>query len=277
MHQPPAEEKNCRISALFIHPVKSLAGIAVDAFRLTDRGPEHDRRWMLVDEAGRFLTQRVHPRMALFATAMEDGCLVIHERSHPDDRVTVPLTPAGGEGLRVEIWDDACEAIHPSPEASVLLSERLGVSVRLVYMPDSSRRPVEPDYSMHADITSFSDGYPLLIIGLSSLDDLNARLPEPVGMERFRPNIVFSGGPPYAEDGMRRFTVGRIRFFGVKPCARCVLTTVDPMTAATGPEPLRTLASYRTRGGKVLFGMNLLYEGGGMLRVGDELRFPPNV
>lgn len=211
--------------------------------------------------------------MALFATAIEDGCLVIHERAHPGERATVPLTPSDGDPLRVEIWDDVCEAIHPSPEASALLSERLGVPVRLVYMPDASRRPVDPDYSIHADITSFSDGYPLLIIGQSSLDDLNTRLETPVGMERFRPNIVFSGGPPYSEDGLRRFTIAGIRFHGVKPCARCVLTTVDPRTASTGPEPLRTLSTYRTRGGKVLFGMNLIHEGGGSLCVGDRLHF----
>jgi uncharacterized protein YcbX len=264
---------DCRISALYIHPVKSLAGIAVDAFRLTDRGPEHDRRWMLVDESGRFLTQRVHPRMALFSTAIREGTLVIQERHHPDAGITVPLKPSVGDLLRVDIWDDECEAIHPSPEASALLSIRLGVTVKLVYMPEGSRRRVDPDFARQGEITSFSDGYPLLIIGQSSLDDLNARLPGPVAMERFRPNIVFAGGPPYAEDGLRQFTIAGIVFHGVKPCARCVLTTVDPQTAATGPEPLRTLSTYRTRNGKVLFGMNLLHEGGGTLHVGDALNF----
>jgi len=175
------------------------------------------------------------------------------------------------EALRVGIWDDECEAIHPSQEASEGLSDRLGVPVRLVYMPDASRRPVDPDFARQGEITSFSDGYPLLIIGHSSLDDLNARLDSPMGMERFRPNLVFTGGAPYAEDGLRRFTIAGIRFQGVKPCARCVLTTVDPLTAETGPEPLRTLSTYRTLGGKVLFGMNLLHEGEGVLRVGDAL------
>jgi uncharacterized protein YcbX len=260
-----------RLSALYIHPVKSLAGIAVQSFRLTDRGPEHDRRWMLVDASGRVLTQRVHPRMALLTTVIRTDRLIIRDRRHSDDGVDVPLRPSEGEALRVGIWDDECEAIHPSPEASEGLSKRLGVPVRLVYMPDGSRRPVDPDFARQGEITSFSDGYPLLIIGQSSLDDLNARLDGPVAMERFRPNLVFSGGAPYSEDGLRRFTISGIRFQGVKPCARCVLTTVDPLTAATGPEPLRTLSTYRTRGGKVLFGMNLLHEGDGVLRVGDAL------
>jgi uncharacterized protein YcbX len=271
MHQSPQQESDMRLSALYIHPVKSLAGIAVDSFRLTDRGPEHDRRWMLVDHSGRFLTQRVHPRMALLTTAIQGDRLVISDRRHPDEGVEVPIRPTVGEELRVGIWEDECEAIHPSPEASEGLSKRLGVPVRLVYMPDGSRRPVDPDFARQGEITSFSDGYPLLIIGQSSLDDLNERLDSPVAMERFRPNLVFSGGAPYAEDGLRRFTIAGIRFHGVKPCARCVLTTVDPLTAETGSEPLRTLSTYRTLGGKVLFGMNLLHEGDGVLRVGDAL------
>jgi uncharacterized protein YcbX len=258
-----------------VYPVKSLAGIAVDAFRITDRGPQHDRRWMLVDEAGRFLTQREHPRLALFTTAIEGATLVIGHRQHPGERVELPLRPQGGETLRVSVWDDVCEAVHPSPEASARLSLRLGITVRLVFMPDDARRPVDPDYALQSDITSFSDGYPLLLIGQASLDDLNARLPVPVGMERFRPNIVFTGGPPYLEDRLQSFTLNGIPFQGVKPCARCVLTTVDPLTGGTGPEPLRTLATYRSRGGKVLFGMNLLCPtAGGSIAVGDLLAIP---
>jgi len=275
MLQPPSSEADCRVSALYVYPVKSLAGIAVDAFRLTDRGPEHDRRWMLVDADGRFLTQREHPRLALFTTAFEGGRLVIGHRHHPDDRIELPLRPTGGETLRVSVWDDVCEAVHASPEASAGISRRLGATVRIVHMPDATRRPVDADYALQADITSFSDGYPLLLIGQASLDDLNARLPVPVGMERFRPNIVFSGGAPYMEDRLHSFTLNGIPFQGVKPCARCVLTTVDPLTGGTGPEPLRTLATYRSRGGKVLFGMNLLCPAAtGRIAVGDMLAIP---
>lgn len=271
MHQPAEADTGLRISALYVYPVKSLAGIAVDAFRLSDRGPEHDRRWMLVDADGRFLTQREHPRLALFTTAIEGDTLVIGHRHHPDDRIQLPLRPKGGDTLRVQVWDDALDALHPSAEASERLSLRLGVTARLVHMPDAARRPVDPDYALRGDLTSLSDGYPLLIIGQSSLDDLNARLAEPVTMERFRPNIVFTGGGPYREDRLSSFRIGGGRFHGVKPCARCVLTTVDPRTGATGPEPLRTLAGYRTRHQKVYFGMNLLFEGAGEVRVGDAL------
>jgi uncharacterized protein YcbX len=141
----------------------------------------------------------------------------------------------------------------------------------LAYMPEASHRPVDPDYARNGELTSFSDGYPLLLIGQAALDDLNARLAIPVSMERFRPNIVFSGGSPYLEDSWQAFSIGQMLFRAVKPCARCVLTTIDPLTGVRGPEPLRTLATYRTRANKVLFGMNLLYEGSGRLSVGDAL------
>ena len=260
------------VTALYVYPVKSMGGFPVDSFRMTDRGPEYDRRFMLVDAGGRFVSQRERPSMALFRTSMSDGMLHISHSSDPAGKVSVPLRPEAGEEIEVQVWDDECRAWRVSEEADRWISGILGLEVSLVYMPDVSRRSVDPDYAIEGDITSFSDGYPVLIIGESSLDDLNARLSVPVGMDRFRPNIVFRGGEPHCEDGFRHLRIGDLEFFGVKPCARCVVTTIDQSTAVAGREPLATLSTYRSRGNKVHFGMNLLHKGAGEVRVGDEVR-----
>jgi uncharacterized protein YcbX len=150
-------------------------------------------------------------------------------------------------------------------------TKQLGLSCRLVYMPESTHRFVDSRYAHHKEITSFSDGYPLLLIGQASLDDLNSRLPAPLPMNRFRPNIVFTGGTAFLEDSMKQFEINGIRFFGVKPCARCIITTIDQQTAEKAKEPLKTLSSYRMKNNKVYFGQNLLYEGTGVISIGDTI------
>ena len=259
------------VSSLHLYPVKSLGGFPVASALLTDRGFAYDRRWMLVDADGRFVTLRQHPSMTALATRILGGELEVIDRSSGDS-IRFPLSGFAGETLKVDIWDDVCEAVPGPDEMHRWFSDRLNQPVRLVHMPDGTRRLVDPDYSIGADLTGFTDGYPLLLIGQSSLDDLNSRLPEPVGMDRFRPNIVFTGGRPYEEDGMRRFTVGGAVMHGVKPCARCSVTTIDPVTGTSGKEPLRTLSTYRTRGNKTYFGQNVIAAGEGMeLHVGDEI------
>ena len=260
------------VVALHVYPVKSMGGVSVPSFRMTDRGPEHDRRFMLVDETGRFLSQREHPSMALFKTSIAGAQLEVRHASDPDRRVMLALRPESGEERRVQVWDDECVAWRVSEQADGWFSGILGRECMLVYMPDHSLRPVDPDYALDSEVTSFSDGYPVLIIGESSLADLNGRLSVPVGMDRFRPNIVFRGGEPFSEDGFRRIRIGGLEFFGVKPCARCVVTTIDQSTAVAGKEPLATLSTYRSRGNKVNFGMNLLHRGQGVVRVGDTIR-----
>jgi uncharacterized protein YcbX len=141
----------------------------------------------------------------------------------------------------------------------------------MVYQPFESKRLIDQKYAKENELVSFADGYPFLIIGQSSLDDLNLRLDEPLPMNRFRPNIVFTGGEPYQEDKMNRFKVANIAFYGVKPCARCVITTTNQETSERLAEPLKTLATYRKFENKVLFGMNLLNEGWGEIRVGDKI------
>jgi uncharacterized protein YcbX len=260
-----------QISHLYIYPIKSLGGISLTSVQLIERGLDHDRRWMLVDEQGIFLTQRNFAAMALLKTSIRDGQLIITDQRDNMNPLALDLRPTGKATLKVDIWGDVCDAVHVSLAADQWFSERLNRGVRLVYMPDDSLRKVDTDYAMHEEITSFSDGYPILMIGQASLDDLNSRLKVPVPMDRFRPNIVFTGGTPYQEDEMKHFQISGMDFYGVKPCGRCVVTTIDQNTAVGGKEPLSTLASYRTVGNKVNFGQNILHKGSGVLAVGDEL------
>lgn len=261
------------VSALYIYPVKSLGGVSVQKARVTDRGLEHDRRWMLVDEHNVFITQRNLHSMALLRTGITEDRIEVFLHGDTANRVSFPARQAGGEFLRVDVWGDEVDALHVSPNVDAWFSGVLQKNVKLVYMPASSRRPVDPRYGSENDVTSFSDGYPILLIGQSSLNDLNQRLAEPVPMNRFRPNIVFEGGSPYLEDQVGRFSINGLEFQGVKPCARCVLTTVDQETGISGKEPLRTLASYRSVDSKVLFGQNVIARTMGEISVGNSIDF----
>jgi uncharacterized protein len=261
-----------RISQLYIYPIKSLGGIAVDNALVTDRGLRYDRRYMLVDENNIFLTQREYPVMALLQTAMEGNELLVSHKKSADPKFRLPLIPVNtGDITKVQVWDDVCEAVYISPLADEWFSARIGFSCRLVYMPESTKRKVDTRYALKEEVTSFSDAYPILIIGQSSLDDLNSRLEITLPMNRFRPNIVFTGGQPFEEDTMAHFTINEIHFFGVKPCARCVVTTTNQETGIAGKEPLTTLATYRKWNNKILFGQNALSEGAGKIIVGNSI------
>jgi uncharacterized protein YcbX len=259
------------VSELFIYPVKSLGGIPVDVAKVTERGFQHDRRWMLVDQQGMFFTQRDIPAMALFRVQLQVSGLKVFYKPDPSSYIDVPFEPVSAELMKVVVWEDTCYALTVSDAADTWFSSILGINCRLVYMPDDSIRKVDPEYASGNEITGFSDGYPFLLIGQASLDDLNSRMVEAVPINRFRPNIVFSGGAPFQEDEMKEFSINGIRFYGVKLCARCVITTIDQETALKGKDPLKTLASYRSMNKKVLFGQNLLHNGSGELRIGDEL------
>lgn len=259
------------ISELNIYPVKSLRGISVTSAEVTDRGFRHDRRWMLVDANGNFMTQRDYPQMAFINTEISDNGIKVHHRAKSMDSYVIPFAAETSKIVTVPIWGDTCPAALVSPDADKWFSEALGVECRLVYQPDETRREVDPNFAKGAEIVSFADGYPFLIIGQSSLDDLNSRLEEPLPMNRFRPNIVFTGGEPFAEDNMEKFKIGEIAFYGVKPCARCVITTTNQETAERLHEPLKTLSTYRKFNNKILFGMNLLYQGEGKITTGDKI------
>ncbi|AMJ68038.1 hypothetical protein AXW84_05370 [Hymenobacter sp. PAMC 26628] len=262
------------LSQLLIYPIKSLGGVAVAEADVTPRGLRHDRRWLLVDAKNQFLTQRQHPELALLAVApAHNGWLLTHRQRPELLPLYIPFEATPERTLFVTIWDDLVWAWRGDAVADAWLSRALDREIRLVYMSDMVRRDVEPARNPEGQLVSFADAYPFLLIGEAALADLNQRLPTPVPMNRFRPSLVFSGGPAYDDDQWAEFRVGDVPFRAVKGCARCVLTTIDQQTATKTPqgEPLRTLAAYRSTGSKVLFGQNVTGPGRGHLRVGDAV------
>jgi len=261
-----------RVAELYIYPVKSLGGFAIENATLTDRGFQYDRRWMLVNDNNEFLTQREFPQMALLQTAITSQGILVRHKNNSAENILIPFTPSSDTTINVRIWDDTCVATPVSEEIDRWFSRMLEGKCKLVYMADDSLRKVDERYAINKDdVTSFSDAYPILIIGEESLNDLNSRLEHPLPINRFRPNIVVSGTEPYEEDIMAEFKINGVRFFGVKLCARCAIPTIDQDTIAKSKEPTKTLASYRTSGNNVYFGQNLLYEGAGTINRGDEI------
>ncbi len=259
------------ISGLNIFPVKSLGGYATDAATVTDRGFMYDRRWLLTDQNNKFLTQREIPAMALLSASVADETLIIRHKNNDAVKLELPVLPENQVLKRVEIWSDNCKAQWVSKTADDWFSDILKSSCQLVYMPDETRRHVDGRYAPNKEITSFTDGYPFLILGEASLADLNSRLNDPLPMDRFRPNIVFTGGLPYQEDSFKHFNIGTVEFMGVKGCGRCEITTIDQQNLEKGKEPLKTLAGYRARNNKIYFGQYLLHRGEGIIKTGEQI------
>ncbi len=266
------------VAGLFFYPVKSCAGIALSTAAVERRGLRFDRRFLIVDEAGQFLTQRAEPRLALVEVAIDaapspgltlrapglvpvrvplDGLTGAHARLHPK--------------RRVRVWRDEVDAIDCGEASAAWMSDWLGRRASIVYMPDETERAVNPKYARPGDLVGFADGYPLLLVSASSLDDLNARLTQAVTVQRFRPNVVVSGSPAWAEDGWTRISIGEVVLRVAKPCDRCTVTTIDPCTAEKGVEPLRTLATFRARENDVLFGQNCIPDTLGTIAIGDPV------
>ncbi len=257
------------LSEIWIYPIKSLGGIRLRSAKVMEKGIVHDRRWMLVDEAGTFMTQRVHPMMALFKLKIQGLTFKI---TFKNDSITLPFVHSIiPTEIKTKVWDDEVITFEGSAEHSHWFSEKLGLKCKLVSFPEENSRPVDIRYKINNENVSLADGYPLLVIGQSSLDDLNSRLESPVPMDRFRPNLVFTGGQPYEEDTWKYFTIGKNKFAGVKPCSRCVLTTVDQATGKKGKEPLATLAKYRQSENKIYFGQNVLAIDHNEIHEGDEI------
>ncbi|MBK6832156.1 MAG: MOSC domain-containing protein [Flavobacteriales bacterium] len=279
---------NIVVASLHVYPIKSLGGFSVNSARITDRGFEHDRRWMLVDANGRFITQREVPTMAcLHCTPITNGLRVTDVRD--GDHIDVPLGLHVGARSRARVFDDEVDVQHSPTNVSAWFAEKLNVTCSLVFMPDRAQRPVDTRYA--TGLTSLSDGFPYVVLSQASLDDLNARgvswshtrmtpVRGPgqawahVPMDRFRPNIVIKGGSAFQEDGWKEIRIGSARFALVKPCGRCVIPTTDQLTGERSKEPTRTLATYRRRPGtegevKVDFGMNAMAVSGDVVHVGD--------
>ncbi len=263
------------LSGIFIYPVKSLGGISLPAAELTPRGLRHDRRWLIVDERNRFLTQREHAEMALLAVEPAYNGFLLRHRQRPELLpLYIPFEAAPDKTLFVTIWDDMVFAWRGTPEADAWLSKALGRACKLVYMSDMVRRDADsdkPELNPPGTLVSFADGYPYLLASEESLHKLNAQLAEPVPMDRFRPNLVVRGLPADAERQWTGFQVAGQPFRAVRECGRCVVTTIDQATAEKNPatEPLRTLATYRKVGNKIMFGQNVTGPASGLIRVGD--------
>ena len=255
-----------RLTDIVIYPVKSCAGYSLAEVTLDRFGPRGDRRWMVVNESGGFLTQRDMPLMCRIEVVADgDGI-----RLRFIDRSLAAAQPAVSVKPRmVRVWSDHALAQDAGDEAANWLSECLERPCRLVFMPEESTRLVDGLYAREGETVSFADGFPLLLISQASLDDLNGRLPSPVPMNRFRPNLVVEGCEPFAEDGWRRIRIGEVEFQVAKPCSRCVIPSIVQESAERDPDINRVLAGYRQFQGKIYFGQNLLYQEMGRLKVGD--------
>jgi uncharacterized protein YcbX len=257
------------LSGLNIYPIKSARGIALTESEVDEFGLRYDRRWMVVDQSGQFLSQRSHACLALVAPSIRDDTLRVDAPGM--GTLELPLEPSAAVETTVSVWDDTCRATWLGEKAAEWFSDFLGCACSLVHMAADVMRPADPVFAPEGSRVSFADGFPFLLISEESLADLNRRLAEPLPMNRFRPNLVVAGGEPYQEDGWERTEIGGIGLRVLKPCGRCLVTTTDQATGERGKEPLRTLATYRTRNGEVMFGQNAVHENTGHLRVGDSV------
>jgi uncharacterized protein YcbX len=243
-----------RITQLIIYPIKSLGGISLQVSEVTTRGLKYDRRYMLLDANGNMLTQREESRLALFQLSLHQlGFQVTYQQS----TLVVPFS-IEGEVIHTKVWDDEVTAVVAPESYNSWFSHCLQHEVKLVFMPDDSHRLINPKYASNNEIVSLADGYPVLMISEASLQMLNSKLKEPIHMNRFRPNIVINGVDAHEEDKLGTFTLGSVLFKVAKPCARCVVVTINPETLEQGKEPLATLAKYRRVDDKVNFGVNLI-------------------
>lgn len=268
------------ITGLFYYPIKGCKGWRLDSANLIERGIAFDRHFMIVNPAGRFLTQREYPRMALIEPTIANDTLTLSAPSM--ETVRIKHTDEGS-AEKVVVWDDTCDAVSQGREAAEWLSAFLGVDAHLVTMHRDFRRTVDQTYAVRpTDHTGFADGFQMLLASEASLESVNSRLiesgSEPVPMNRFRPNIVVAGCDAFAEDTWKHFNVrnsaGDVEMYGVKPCGRCIVTTVDQASGTkTGAEPIATLKKFRRNadGTKVLFGQNVIHRNTGTIAVGDTI------
>lgn len=266
-----------RISEINVYPIKSLGGVSLTDSIVEKRGLKFDRRWMLIDKSGKFLTQREFPKMATINIEILPNTLRV---SNSSSEKIISFEPSIDQTISVKIWSSRCRANVYQTDINEYFSDTLETKCRLVLMPPDTTRRVSYFYAVHTgDAVSFADAYPFLLIGENSLADLNGKLDAPVPMNRFRPNFVVSGSDAFAEDTWKQIKIGATRFHAVKPCSRCVITTIDQERGAKqGVEPLKTLSSYRipkrSVKKKILFGQYLIAENiGGVIRVGDQVEF----
>ncbi|WP_420385169.1 MOSC domain-containing protein [Roseivirga sp.] len=261
------------IRQIFIYPIKSLGGIELKTSRVERKGLAFDRRWMLVDDNGRFISQREFPKLALLKPSIVEDALYIEDTVGTLDRLEITLHEPDTDPIQVSVWDDQMKAKPMADEINHWFSTYLEQPVRLVFMHATSERIADQRYAPKPDdMVSFADGYPVLIINQASMDLLSKKVGQEIPVNRFRPNLVIDGVKAHEEDTLAEISINGLRFFGVKPCARCVMTTIDQQTAEKGKEPLKTLASYRSVEHKILFGENFIPDQSGEINQGDQVQ-----
>lgn len=260
------------VTQLNIYPVKSCAGISLSTLAINEWGPEWDRRMMVTDSEGAFLTARKYPQLLQVRTAIRMQGLMLSVPGKSSLTIDLPVEKDDTVGrIDTKVWRDQVEAQRISRAADQWFSELLRCPAQLVFMPETHYRQVDPDYFSQQQRVSFADSFPFLLTHQNSLDELNQRLPTPLPMSRFRPNIVIDGDAPWAEDRWQKLRIGGLNFAVVKPCSRCIMTTFDVDTLAPSKEPLKTLGTYRRTDSGIIFGQNLVHLEYGVLRVGDEV------
>ncbi len=266
------------VVGLFVYPIKSCGGVSLSRATLVTCGMRFDRRYMVVDEEGRFITARTVPKLLAVEVSLSPESTFAISATHPtmgDPLRLSEIGPDQGANMEIRVWRDTAMA-RLNEEGSAWFSRLLGRTVHLVYLPTEHLRQIDPDRSRQGEVVSFADGYPLLLTNRHSLDEVNDQMNDPVAMDRFRPNVVVAGLDAFSEDTWEELTIGPARFFAPKLCDRCVMTTIDPRTGTKGVEPMRTLARTRKWGGAVWFGTNLIHRnldelGADRLELGDPV------
>lgn len=259
------------VSQLFVYPIKSFAGISVESHKIDKRGFVLDRRWMLIDRNNNFVSQRTLPEMALVTTAIENNKILLAHKTKSEFHLELIIDKHSDKLVEATLFDKRTKGFVVSDSINKELSMLFGKELRLIYMSDNIKRFSNKKYAHHNTIISYADGFPFLLLGEKSLNELNNRLTQPVEISRFRPNIVFDAPSPFIEDKWKEIKISNILFHVVKPCSRCVIVTIDQSTAQKNNEVLTVLSEFRREGNKVNFGQNMLHASAGELSVGNRI------
>lgn len=263
------------VDSLHYYPIKALAGHSPDSWKLEARGFQHDRRWMFVNPAGNFMSQRKYPEFVHWRASVVGSDLVIE--SLRKEKVSYRIenaADAGREQVEVTLWNDTFRAGWVNDPKVDELVAQMGIgATRLVYLAEENLRPLDPKFAKTGENVSLADGFPYLITNTASLKDANQRMGEQMAMSRFRPNIVVKSDQPWSEDNWTALKIGDANFRTPKPCARCRVITIDQESGEQRIELLGELSRFRKVGQKILFGMNGIWEGGAdTINLGDPVR-----
>lgn len=265
-----------QLTQLWVYPIKSLQGISLQESEVDHLGLKWDRRWMIVDEENECITQRNHPFLNQFKTTFTSNGLQVVNQSN-DESISFRLDEHSEVKRLVKIWDDECLCYEVSQKTSQWFTRQLGVKCHFVFFPNEEKRLVNKKHVLSNELTSLTDGYPYLIISEGSMNDLNSKLDKPISVQRFRPNFVYNNQTQFHEDKLKEFSIGDVVFKAVKPCDRCIVTTIDLTSSKPGKEPLKTLSTYRKVNNKILFGQNLIKLKGNRVKVGDLIDLEPRL